>query len=146
MGVTTDLLTGWAERLAAAGIGTWRPDGSPYSAGETAIVIGDLPPTPDRVIGLRAYQVDHTGTTDQTWAVQVRTRGLPGNSLDVDDLADDVFTAMHFAEPGRMGSVLVSLVWRQIGAAPLGQDANRRSGRADTYYQHINVSTPNLQE
>lgn len=143
MGITRDLLTGWAERLAAAGVGTWRPDGSPYQPGETAIVIGDLPPQPDRVIGLRAYQVAQE-ESDQVWGVQVRVRGRPGDTMDADNVADAVYDVMHYATPGPMGSVAIAFVWRQIGGASLGQDDNRRTERADTYYQHINISTPGV--
>ncbi len=61
MSWTTDLLNGMAEHLAAAGAGTWRPDGSAYGPGEVAIVLRAIPQAPDRLITLAPYAVDGTG-------------------------------------------------------------------------------------
>lgn len=141
MGYYTDLLTGLAEFLDAAAVATWRGDGTSYQPGETAIILGDTPPEPDRVVALRAYHVSGTGTTDQITAVQVRTRGIPNDARDVDDLADSISDTLDYLEPGQLGPVKVSLIWRQSGPAPLPQDGNRRHERADTYYLHTSRVT-----
>lgn len=139
-GYTTQILTGIAERLAAAGIGVWRPSGV-YQADETGIVLGTVPTSPDRVIVLTGYDVDaDPGLTDTVSAVQVRTRGGP-DPRDVGDLADAVREALDGLQPGRLGTVPVSLIWWQSGAV-LGQDANRRHERSDNYYLNAHRANP----
>ncbi|MEK8108659.1 hypothetical protein NKG94_34495 [Micromonospora sp. M12] len=74
-GWTSRLITGLAEHLAAAGIGTWRASGI-YQAAETAIVIRAVPPSPDRLITLAAYVVGGGhGNASTTQGVQIRLRG-----------------------------------------------------------------------
>lgn len=95
MGFTEDLLTGMAEQLQTAGVGTWNPSGV-YSLGQTGITIRAIPQSPDRLITLADYVVDDfRGMADHTLGVQVRVRGLPRDPFDASNLADGVFDALH---------------------------------------------------
>ena len=142
-GRSTRILTGLAELLHANNIGTWRPN-EPYEAGEIGIIVGDLPPTPDQVIGLRAYFVEAEGNGDEITAVQVRVRGLPNSTVSCDDIADAITDRLHYAEPGHLGEIPVSLIWRYSGPVPMGQDGNRRTERTDNYNIHTLRTTSNV--
>jgi len=134
-GWTTTLVSGLAEYLASAGVGTWHPDGAPYAAGETAIVLGAMPAEPARVILLNTYPVaEDTSQADVTVGVQVRTRG-GSDPRDVVDLDDAVWELLHGAERLDLGGVLVVQIYRRSSAA-LGQarDATARWERTSNYY------------
>jgi len=131
-GYTAHILAGIAGRLAAADVGVWRPSGV-YQDGETGIVLGAMPVSPDRVIVLTAYDVESDPRlADVVSAVQVRTRG-GRHPNDVDALADAARAVLDGWEPGRLGDVPVSLIWWRSGAV-LGTDANGRHERSDNYY------------
>ena len=134
-GFTSDLLSGLATHIAAGGIGaTYRTSGS-YSPLETAVVLGSLPQSPDRVICLTAYGVsDSPNLSDSVLGVQVRCRAEGADKRQVDDIADAVFSLLH----GRTGLVLstgitVVQALRQ-SAASLGQDEGRRWSTTANYY------------
>lgn len=134
-GWTTNLLGGLAQLLADAGVGTWHPDGSPYVAGDTAIVIAALPPAPDRAVALAAYPVsDHVSQADVTVGVQVRVRA-GRDPREVQDLDDAVFEALHGLEELVLGGVSVVQIYRRSSAA-LGQarDPNELWERSSNYY------------
>lgn len=136
---TTDLLTAIAERLAAQGVGVWRPPAGPYTAGETAITFGRLPATPDRAIALAAYGVDQFAddpvNTDGTQGVQLRLRGTTDPRV-VDQIADAAFDALQGWQNPAAGILLAT---RRINAA-MGVDGNQRWERADSY--HLLVHRP----
>ncbi|GAA2327546.1 minor capsid protein [Dactylosporangium salmoneum] len=134
-GWTTNLLSGIAQLLADAGVGVWRPDGSPYAAGDTGIVDSGMPPEPERVICLGAYPVsDHPSQADVTVGVQVRTRA-GRDPREVRDLDDAVFEVLHGLEQTELGGVRVVQIYRRSSAA-LGQarDATDRWEWTSNYY------------
>lgn len=142
-GPTTDLVTGSAAMLAAAGVGTYRADGSIYLPAETAITFKDLPPEPDRVIAITTHsaRADHPVITYGQRIVQFRFRGLPGDPNDVDDLADAAFAVLHAAENLTFGSVHVTQILR-FSSIPLGMDEqDRRWQRADNYLFDVDWPT-----
>jgi hypothetical protein len=119
-GFTTQLLTGVAEILAAAGVGVWHPDGSPYAAGETGIVFGAMPADPVRVVLLGAYPVvDDVAQPEATIGVQLRTRA-GADPRDVQDLDDAARDALHGLTQRDVGGVWVVQMYRRSSAA-LGQ-------------------------
>lgn len=127
MSFTRDLLVGLKAELVAAGI-------------TTPIVYGDLPTTPDRVIGLGAYAAtDEPTVAASTLRVQLMVRGVPNNSLDADDLADDIFQAIQTLEDRTYGTVHLVQCLR-VSAVPLGIDTSKRSARADNY--EVDVDLP----
>ena len=138
-GWTQDLLVGLAQDLAAAGVVSYRPTGG-YLPAETALVFGDLPPAPDRCVALTAYaSVDDVAINLSRVRVQFYLRGAVGNSLDVGDLNDALFTALHGL--GRRSYATAYLVdARRVSAIPMGVDGSRRSEIAANY--ELDVNTP----
>ena len=139
---TTNLLTALAEQLHAAGAGVWRPAGPPYTASETAIVLGRLPTTPDRAIAITPYGVDQDGddpvNTDGTLGVQFRMRGTPDIRV-LNGIAEDVFNALQGLKLPAAGVLLMT---RRI-QAPMGSDGNGRWERSENYYVHAMRPTSN---
>lgn len=137
----SDLLLGYAELLAGQGVGTYRTDGTPYAAGETAIVFGELPTSPDRAIGLALYN----GLPDEATQnlshprLQLMVRGAPGQPLDAGDIATAAFMVLQAVAHRDYGTAHVVQSLR-VSAVPLGVDDNRRTMRADNY--QLDVNTP----
>lgn len=142
MSFTADLRAGHAQLIAAAGIGTYRTDGSSYLPTETAIVFGGMPPDPDRVIVLGTYTVtDDPSLSDSVIGLQVRCRGL-ADPADVDTIADAVFDLLHGKQAYTAGTVRVVEAVRNSDA-PLGRDDNNRWERADNYYLTVHRPSAN---
>jgi hypothetical protein len=146
MGWSRNLLTGAAALLADGGAGTWRPDGTAYQPNETAIVLSQMPPAPDRVICLRLYPVSiDDGHGDVTVGLQVRTRA-GADPREVLDLADDVYQLLDGLMSVRLGGVWVSQIYRRSGEE-LGADAGAdrqgdRMERVDNYYVQASRPSP----
>lgn len=132
-GFTSRLLGGLAQHLDDAGIGTWDPTGSTYTAGQTAIVIRAIPDYPDRLITLAAYPLGTNlpGMADHLTGVQVRLRAGP-DPRDCDDLADAVFDLLHGATGLTWGGIPVKDVGRRSYTS-MGQDGSRRWERSENY-------------
>ncbi len=132
MGFTTDLLTGVAQRLNAAGVGVWRPTGT-YADTEVAIVLGVPGQSPPAVIALATYRnADHPALSDSTLGMQVRVRGKDADPRNADDLADGVFDVLQ----GLHGADLngVRLVYaKRVSTLPLGISEHGRHERTDNY-------------
>lgn len=141
-GWTSRLLTGLAEHLAAAGVGTWRATGA-YTAGETGIVIRAIPQAPDRIITLAAYPIGSArqGLADHDAAVQIRVRGTADPRV-CDDLADTVYELLDGARRLTLGGIPIVLVWRQSYTS-LGQDTAGRWERSENYYLQAMRPTSN---
>lgn len=137
-GWTTQLLTGLAEYLANGGVGVWHdPDGvlEPYAAGETAIVLGAMPPEPERAIVLASYPVaEDLVQADVTVGVQVRIRA-GADPRDVQDSDDQVFDLLHGMEQCTVGGISIVQCYRRSSAG-LGQarDSTARWERVSNYY------------
>lgn len=133
-GSTRDLLTGIAQYLHDAGVGVYDPDPTHvYDPTDTVITTKNLPSTVPRAIMLTAYgPSDHPTINLSQFRVQVWMRGVPNDSLDVDDLADEVFHALHGLESHWFGSVYVVQANR-VSALPMGEDDNNRHERSDNY-------------
>jgi hypothetical protein len=142
MGYTIDLVTGLAEHLADAGIGTWKPDGD-YTADDIAIVVGPhIPQAPDSVVCLTPYVVpgNQPGLSEHVTGVQVRCRGPASDPRTAEDLADVVFDTLQGLGPTTLGGLPVAHVWLQ-SSAPLGPDTSHRHERSDNYYIQANRAT-----
>jgi hypothetical protein len=134
-GFETDLLTGVAQLLAGANLGTWRDSGV-YTATETGIVFATVPQSPDNIITLTAYGVSDDPTlSDSVMGVQVRTRRAGQDPRPVMDLDGAIFDRLHGMPATTLtGGVRVVSCFRRVGPAVMGQDANNRWGLASTYY------------
>ncbi|MBQ0974565.1 hypothetical protein KBZ00_26055 [Streptomyces sp. RK31] len=127
----TDLLRGVAELLDTQGVGTYDETG-PLPAGSTGIVLGRLPDGPDRALALTTYPVGDDDSTDSITGVQVRIRAGT-NPLDVLDLSDAVFNALHNRRSWTARGVRVEISWRN-SEAWIGQDQQGRMERSANYY------------
>lgn len=138
-GFTTDLLTGLAGFLAAAGIGiTYRPS-TPYLASETGVFFGLYPTSPDRCVAMTAYvSTDEPKVALSKIRVELALRGVPNNSLDVGDLGDAIFLVLQGAEDLTFGTAHVVQALRKISASG-GVDANKRSMRSDSFDLDLDV-------
>jgi hypothetical protein len=142
VGYQTDLLAGLAQRLAAAGVGTWSPTGS-YTAEQTGIVIGTVPGSPDRIITLTGYGVDDSPSlSDSVMGVQVITRTGGSDPRPTDDLADQVFDQLHGLTGVHLPSGIRLVQCLRQSHTPLGQDGNRRWSRSDNYYLSAHRPSP----
>lgn len=138
MSVETDLRVGLAGLLEAAGVGVYKPGGV-YLATETAIVLGELPTSPNRAIGISLYSpVDAIKQNLTTYRAQFWIRGTPNNSLDSGDLACAIFDAIHGIEGVTMGSLWLIQCYR-LSALTMGIDASKRSERSDNYLVQVNT-------
>lgn len=138
-GLESQLMTGAAALLAAANVGTYRDDGTAYGSDETAIVLGELPPTPDRVIGLTTYPVsDDPALSDSVVGLQVVTR-TTGSVLDLADLTGAVFDQLHGLRDTRLSSGLWVVQLLRRSGTPLGLDENRRWRHSQNFYATIHA-------
>jgi hypothetical protein len=139
-GFTTNLLTGIAEHLYAAGVGVWSPS-TPPAADDVLIVHTAFPSVPDQVVCLTAYPVSvAAGLTDAVVGVQVRCRGSrnPRASLDLDDAVTDALNGLRRATLGTApDDVVVSQIHWQ-SSTPLGPDSNGRYERSTNFYVQVN--------
>ncbi|GGN86392.1 hypothetical protein GCM10010112_67910 [Actinoplanes lobatus] len=133
-GWTSRLLTGLAEHLADADIGTWDPTGTSYADDDTAIAIRAIPDQPDRLVTITAYPVGTNlpGLADHRTGVQIRLRAGP-DPRDCDDLADAVFDALDGASGLVWGDIPVVSVSR-TSYTSLGQDGSRRWERSENFF------------
>jgi hypothetical protein len=138
MGYTNDLLDGLAQTVAAAGIATYRSDGTAYLTTETALSFKNMPDQPDKAIVLTGY-----GTQDSPnqalgqERVQFWFRGPAADARVVDDLADSVFLLLQGATHLQFGTCHVIQILR-ISTIPGGQDESRRWERTDNYAIDVN--------
>ncbi|MEU6342222.1 minor capsid protein [Streptomyces sp. NPDC046977] len=132
MGYTSDLTAGLAQLLDDENIGAYRPNGPPFTSADTAIVLGNMPSSPDRVICLNPYPVEDTGLSNAITAVQFRFRA-GADPAAVLDMADAVFDALDNREHFTLGTVPVDLAWR-FSQLPWGADTLGREELTANYY------------
>ena len=133
MAAARDLLTGIAGMIADTGIGVFNPSGV-YAGTDTGIIFKNMPAKPDRAVVLTAVPLtDMTAIPVGKMLVQVRTRGLPNNPLDVDDLGDAIFDLLHGVTDKVMGSTHIIQCLRN-SSVPMGVDTASRWERVDHFY------------
>lgn len=142
----TDLLTGLAELLAAAGVGNWSPSGV-APAGLPTITLRVTPPTPDEVITLTAYTAEsNTRLTDSITAVNVRIRGTrdPGSASLTSSLVHRTLHALGRATLGTTPNQLLVSDVQFRSATLIGPDGSGRQVRSENYYVLHNRPHPRL--
>lgn len=141
MSVTADLLAGIAGEIEAPGIAIRSDVG--WTAGQTAITYALMPADPDRVVTLTIYGAsDHPSQPLGSVNLQVRSRGVPEQPLDVDALDDAVFAVLQGLTDRTYGSAHVIQVLRK-SSMPLGVDANSRWERSSNYVLDVDYpATP----
>lgn len=135
----SDLLRGIAQHLETSAVGTYRSDGTAYTAGETAIVFGDLPTSPDRCVALNLYSAGDHGTQNlSATRLNVKVRGLPNQALDVGDLGTAVFEALQGLTNATFAAAHLLQLGR-VSSLPFEIDASRRHVRSDNYAADVNT-------
>jgi hypothetical protein len=138
MSFTTDLLVGIAQMIADSSIADYNATGI-YTATQTGIVFKVLPPSPDRAVILTAVPMTDMATIPLgLMMVQVRTRGLPNQPLDVDDLGDAIFDLLHGVTDKSFGSCHAVQILRK-SSIPMGQDPAKRWERVDHFYIDLDM-------
>lgn len=127
-----DLVEGFAQHLADAGVGVWSPD-APYGADDVAIVYGTERPIPNQQVILNWTDLDqHPEITQSAGMLQVTVKGLPNDRGSTDDLSYAAFAALHGVTQLPLGAALVVQCLRR-NSVPMGQDDHLRVERADHY-------------
>lgn len=140
MSFTTDLLTGLAQQVHDAGIGTYRA-ASAYVAGETAIVFKDMPQAPDRCIVLNTYVPvanDNPQVPVSLIAIQVRVRGNPGQTLDPDAMRDALYNLLHGQQHRDYGTCHANHI-THYSTVPMGKDDSKRWEIAVNFYADVDL-------
>jgi hypothetical protein len=133
-GYQTNLLTGVAQLLAAASVGTWNPTGV-YASSDKAIVLKTIPETPDTIIALATYPVtSDPALSDSVTGLQVLTRAAGQDPRTVDDLADLIFDQLQGLHDVTLGTGVRLVQCLHHGGGSLGEDSLHRWSRSDNYY------------
>lgn len=145
----TDMLTGVAELLAAAGVGSWNPTTVvALSPTVPAIGVTATPPDAPLSITLNNYTVDQSAKlTDRVEGLNVRIRGdrRPNTAKHI---AHQVWLALHALGRRTLGTVpdqvpVVDVFWQS--EAEIGPDQNGRFERSINYYVRMNLAHPRLE-
>lgn len=110
---------------------TWHEDRRPYDGSDgVPVYAGALGQAPHRGVAVTLYDSDVDLRTAHLASarVQLRFRGVPGDPLDADRLASQVFRTLHGMS--RRGGINNA---QRTSVAQLGVDENRRRERADNY-------------
>lgn len=141
MGVTADFTAGLGQLLEDAGVGAWRPDGTAYSAGETAIIPGLVPASPDRLITPTVYGYEDDPTQAETvLLMQFRTRG-DRDIRTSENTQDAMFDVLQNLPRREVGGVIVAGCWRRSGGY-LGVDENGRHQHSSNYEFRLSRPSP----
>ena len=135
-GYETNLLTGIATALASAGLElTYQATGA-FTALQTALVVGKVPQTPDRLVTLAAYGVQDDPTlSDTITGVQVRTRAQGEDPRPVNDLDSAIFGYLQGKTSWTLSTgIYVVEIHRHSGPSSLGQDDAKRWMLSSNYY------------
>lgn len=134
MSAVTDILPGIATTIANAGLGVTYNASGTYTTGQTGIFMLAVPAAPDRIVTLTfVAQGDDPSLPYGQGMVQVLTRGLPGQPMDTETLADSIFTLLHGSTNLTYGSTTITQLNRKV-SVPMGQDDSKRWSRADQFY------------
>jgi hypothetical protein len=130
---TVDLLTGIAQDLNAANIGTYTEARVPTLNDSWWITLGAVVQERVTAIGLTAYSpTDDAGMADVVQPVQFYLRGTP-DMRSVQTVGDQIFDRLHGVQGRSFNGVACPLV-RRVSALPLGVDGNGNYIAAHNYY------------
>lgn len=142
-GFQTNLMTGVAQLLAAASVGTWNPSGA-YQATDTAIVLRTLPETPDAIIALTTYPVtSDPSLSESVVGLQVLTRTGGQDPRTTDDLADSIFDQLQGLHDVTLATGVHLVQCLHQGGGALPDDDLHRWARSDNYYITAHRPSPN---
>lgn len=146
MSVTEDVLVGYANIIAAAGLATFNPSGV-YQVTDTALlfkILSDGATFPDRAVVLNLIPLtDDISIPQGRSMLQVVGRGLRNQPVDVDRLMDPIFDLLQGRRNDIFGQTVVDQIYR-TSSIPMGEDAMVRTERADKYYLDIAYAPTSL--
>ena len=146
MSLANDLMSGVAQLLATAAVGTWQAIGSYADGTDRPIFVRASPATPHRAITVSHYPVrQESWTTDSIEGIQIINRGPQDDPRPADDDADAIRAALDGLEHVMVGGHHVSLILWQSGA-PLGRDDNRRFEVSQNFYLYTTRPGPNRRD
>ena len=126
-------MTGLAVLIDAGSAATYTTSGA-YGVLDTAIVLGDLPQTPDRVITITGYGVsDDPSLSDSVVGVQIRCRAEGQDKRLSDDLADTVFGLLHGMTDTTLSTGVRVVQALRTSYSSLGVDGNARWENSSNY-------------
>lgn len=129
-----DLVAAVVEWLNANELGTTTT--SQASATRPLIVMGAMPATPDNAVTINVYNSSHerTDTGNPDYWVQLRWRAAGTDPRTVGDMADKAGALLDDQTHIPLNpQVHVRYATRTV-RTPIGQDANKRYERADSYH------------
>jgi len=136
------IVTGYAELIRDAGLGSWNPTGT-YTATQTAIYVFAQPEAPDRQIILSPFTLtDEPDGSMSLDGLQIRTRA-GANPFDVMDLDDQLFRLLHARTNYALSTGVRIVQSLRRSSASLGQDSSRRWSWTSNYYLDVWHPTPN---
>lgn len=129
-----DLVTGYAELLAAAGLGlTWRP-AAPYVAGEIPIGLMEFPTGFDKAVALAPYPLAAAaGMTEDRVGLQVRCRSVSADPREVWRLDAAIGNVLLGLYPLTLSTGIKVVSMGDPSGASLGQDDKSRWHWASNY-------------
>lgn len=138
-------LEGFAQLLAAAPspVATWKTNGA-YASGETGILVGGLPQTPDQVVALNGYGVaDDPTLSDTVQGLQVTTRWGGQDPREVGRLTSRVFDRLHGLHDVELPSGVYVVSCYRSSWTSIGQDANSRYRTTQNFYVTVHRPSAN---
>ncbi|GAW50613.1 MULTISPECIES: phage tail terminator protein [unclassified Nocardioides] len=139
----TAFLEGFAQLLAADPVaGVWNSSGV-YAAGETGIILGGLPQSPDQVIALTAYGVtDDPSLSDSTIGLQLTTRWGGQDPRAVGRLTSRCFAKLHGLHDFDLVTGVHVVQCLRRSWTSIGQDQGNRWRTTQNFY--VDVHRPSV--
>lgn len=138
---TSQVATGCARLLAAAGVCSWDEEGI-YTGDAVGAFINTMPDQPGDAIGLWANSLTPDRGHTQ-FRVTIRVRRDEVDPRPVQDLAQAVIDTLDHAAHLTFDQVHVPLLWLQSGDS-IGPDTAGREEVSLNFYGWATYATPNL--
>jgi hypothetical protein len=133
MGWESDVATGFAQAIAAAGAGTFDPTGTGGS-----IVIGPLPPDTSPGVGITTYRAGADDPKNPTTRLRVQFWLRAPDAATLNDLDSAVYDAIQGLHAVTMGAATVSDCG-SFASVPMGIDGNGNLERAAHYLADLSL-------
>ena len=132
---------GFGKLLAEAELGKW---GGPFTTGDTGIVDGGLPSSPENAIALASYSISDDPTlSDSVIGLQATVRAKGQDPRPTERLTAKLYDQLHgLTDVLLPGGVYVVQCYRQSWTS-LGQDENSRWREVSNFYVTVHRPSKN---
>jgi hypothetical protein len=138
MSYEKDLLTGIAQMIADSSIAAYNPAGF-YTPGQTGVVFGIWPQSPDACVVLNATRLNTSVMIPMDrYLLEVHHRGKAGDPFGPGETSTPIFDLLHNARNITLGSAHVIQILHDH-SAPMEQDATKRFKQADIYFIDLDL-------